>query len=258
MKCENIDDRKYFYKKYLWVRLQMTNVNEGHRSRMRQRMMKEGLQGFQDHEVLEFLLYGSLPRQDTNKIAHDLINKFGSFNNVLDAAPEQLMKVKGVSKVTACNIAILKEVLQRYLVSASQKRPLTSIGEIIKYSQDIMAHTYEEKLVVAYLDNSNNLIVSEEYTSRNTQRVDVDLKQLVASALTTRAAGVILFHCHVDGVCKPSADDFTFTQRVFTTLANMHIVLLEHIIFNNSGQYYSFFKEKDLDRMALEYNKQNK
>ena len=222
---------------------------------MRQRMMKEGLQNFQDHEVLEFLLFSYLPRQDTNKIAHDLILKFGSFANVLDATPEQLATVNGISKVTACNLSMLKEVFRRYRQSAMQKIPLNSIGAILKYAQEIMSYNYEEKLVVVYLDSDNNMLLSEEFTSRNTQRVEVDMKQLVASVIRTGAAGVMLFHCHVNGPCKPSADDYNFTEKVFNTLANIHIILLEHIIFNNSGQYYSFHREKDLDRLALNYNK---
>jgi len=231
----------------------MTNVNEGHRSRLRERMMNEGLQGFQDHEVLELLLFQYLPRKDTNKLAHDLLNKFGTFANVLDASPEQLMMVKGISQTTACNLAVLKEVLQRYRRSSAQKTSLGSISAILKYAQDIMAYSYEEKLVITYLDNSNNLLLAEEFTSRNTQRVDVDLKELVSSALRARAAGVILFHCHVNGACNPSADDKKFTERVFNTLANINIVLLEHLIFNNNGEFYSFFKEKELERLSLKY-----
>ena len=222
---------------------------------MRQRMLREGLLGFQDHEILEMLLYQSLPRQDTNKIAHDLLIKFGNFSNVIDAKPEQLMTVKGISVCTACNIALLKEVKRRYRVSATQKIPLKTIGDIIKYAQELLADCYEEKLIVTFLDASNNLISSEEFDSRSTQRVDVDLKKLVSCALSAGAHGAILFHCHLDSTCQPSDEDVRFTQRIFETLANINIVLMEHIIFNSSGQYYSFFKEKDLERIALNYNK---
>ena len=234
----------------------MTNVNEGHRGRMRTRLLKEGMNSFQDHEVLEVFLFPCIPRKDTNKLAHDLINKFGSVSNVMDASPEQLMTVKGISTATACHMAAVRELWRRYHYSATQKIPLRSIGDIIKYTQIIMADNYTEKLVVAYLDASSNLLVTEEYAG-NTHSVNVDLKKLVATALNSNAAGIILFHCHVDGVCEPSLDDWNFTERVFDTLTNLHIMLLEHIIFNNNGQYYSFYKEKDLERLALEYNKKH-
>ena len=233
----------------------MTNVNQGHRGRMRKRMMQEGTQNFQDHEVLEMFLYGPQPRQDTNKLAHELLNIFGDITNVMDASPEQLMTVKGVSTVTACQVALMKELWRRYKLCASKRVALRSTGDIIKYAQKLMAQSYEERLMVAYLDGANNVLTTEEITSRSAQRVDVDIKKLVASALRLNTSGVILFHCHLGAECKPSADDLEFTQRVFDTLANINIMLLEHIIFNSSGQYYSFYKEKELERCALNHRR---
>ncbi len=233
----------------------MSNVNEGHRARLRKRMMREGLQNFQDHEVLELLLFQYLPRRDTNKIAHDLLNKFGSFANVLDAAPKQLMTVNGISEVTACNIAILKEVWQRYRRSEAEKLSLSTLGSIVRYTQKIISQSYVEKLVAVYVDNSTNFLVSEEFCSESVQEVNVDVKRIVTTALQAGASGVILFHCHVKGLCVPSEDDREFTERAYITLASMNIVLLEHIIFNNKGEYYSFYKEKDIARLTEKYNK---
>lgn len=231
----------------------MDNVNEGHRSRLRNRMMKEGLSGFQDHEVLELLLFQYLPRRDTNKLAHDLINKFGSFANVLDASPEQLMSVKGISQTTACNLAMLKEVWQRYRQSAAQKLSLSKLSSIVKYSQKIIADSYVEKVVVVYVDNATNFLLSEEFSSDSAQSASVDLKKIISTAVRANAAGVILFHCHVHGVCKPSRDDLEFTEKLFFTLANLNIVLLEHIIFNDSGDYYSFYKENIIAELSKKY-----
>ena len=233
----------------------MANVNEGHRNRLRNRMMKEGLQGFQDHEVLEFLLFQYLPRRDTNKLAHDLINKFGSFANVLDASPEQLMTVNGISQITACNLAMLKEVWQRYRQSSAQKVSLGKLSSIVRYCQKIISDSYVEKMVVVYVDNATNFLVSEEFTSDSTQSVNVDLKKIVSSAVRANAAGVILFHCHVHGVCQPSEADLEFTERLFATLVNLNIVLLEHIIFNDQESYYSFYKENIIAELTNKYAK---
>ena len=231
----------------------MANVNEGHRNRLRNRMMKEGLQGFQDHEVLELLLFQYLPRRDTNKLAHDLINKFGSFANVLDASPEQLMTVKGISETTACNLAMLKEVWQRYRQSSAQKVSLSKLSSIVRYCQKIISDSYVEKLVVVYVDSATNFLVSEEFSSDKTQSVNVDLKDIVSAAVRANAAGVILFHCHVHGVCQPSEADIDFTEKLFVTLANLNIVLLEHIIFNDKGDYYSFYKENHIAELSQRY-----
>ncbi len=233
----------------------MVNVNEGHRARLRQRMMKEGLHGFQDHEILELLLFQSLPRKDTNKLAHDLLNKFGSLSNVLDASPSQLQTVKGISEVTACNLAMLKEVWLRYKASAAQKRSMSKLSSIVQYSKELVAESYVEKLVVVFVDNATNFIVSEVFTSDSTQEVHIDLKKIISSAVRSNAAGVILFHCHVNGVCQPSAADIAFTEKMYVTLANLNIMLLDHFIFNNTDDYYSFYQQGKMSEIAENYRR---
>ncbi len=235
----------------------MANVNEGHRARLRSRMMKEGLDGFQDHEVLEMLLFQFLPRKDTNKLAHSLINRFGSFANVLDATPQQLMTVQGISEVTACNLAVLKEVWLRYRRSAAQKMSLAGLSSIIQYSRQLITESYTERLVVVYVDVATNFIVKEEFVSDNILSLNVDIRKIVTSAVNANASGVILFHCHVKGSCEPSREDIAFTEKLFNTLANLNIVLLEHIIFNGGSEYYSFFKEKQISKLTEAYEKKN-
>lgn len=231
----------------------MSNVNEGHRARLRQRMLNEGLQGFQEHEILELFLFQSIPRKDTNKLAHRLLSKFGSLANVLDASPQQLQTVEGISEVTACNLAMLKEVWQRYKTSAMQKKPMSKLSSIIHYAQELVAESYVEKLVVVYVDNSTNFLVSEVFTSGSSQEVHVDIKKLISSAVSANAAGVILFHCHVNGVCQPSAADVAFTEKIYVTLANLNIMLLEHLIFNNTEDYFSFYQSGKMDEIAEKY-----
>lgn len=231
----------------------MSNPNEGHRHRLRERMMKDGLQGFQDHEILELLLFQFLPRKDTNKMAHELLNKFGSFANVLDASPKQLMLVDGISEVTACNISMLKEVWQRYKKSVAESFVLNGLSSIIQYSKLITADYYHEKLVVVYVDNSTRFIMREEYTSNDTQQVVVTVKDIAMSAMRANAAGVILFHCHVKGICTPSKEDFAFTEKLYFALASLNVMLLEHIIFNAKEEYYSFFHENDIAKLAQKY-----
>ncbi len=196
----------------------MANVNEGHRSRLRSRMMKEGLDGFQDHEVLEMLLFQYLPRKDTNKLAHSLINRFGSFANVLDASAQQLMTVKGVSEVTACNIALLKEVWLRYRRSAAQKMSLAGLSSIIQYSRQLISESYTERLVVVYVDVATNFLVKEEFVSDSTVSLNLDIRKIVTSAVNANASGVILFHCHVKGTCQPSPEDLVLPNGFSTRL----------------------------------------
>lgn len=233
----------------------MAHENDGHRARLRERMLKEGLSSFQDHEVLEMLLFQYLPRHDTNKIAHRLLDKFGSFSAIFDASPDKLMMVDGISKVTACNIAMLKEVWLRYKQGASTKIELNSLASIIKYAQLLIADSYTEKMVVVYVDHSTNFVYKEEYSSNSADSIDIDVKKIVITATRTNAAGVLLFHCHPKGVCTPSDADVVFTEKMYFTLASINIMLLEHIIFNANGDYYSFYKEGLISDISEKYYK---
>lgn len=233
----------------------MTHVNEGHRQRLRERMQKEGLDGFQDHEILELLLFQSVPRKDTNKLAHTLITRFGSLYNVLSASPEQLMLVSGVSDVTACNLSMLKEVWRRYKREESEKLDLSDVKDIVKYARIMISESYAERVVVVYVDRGTKFLYSDEFASTTDDHsVQIDLKKVVASAVRIKASGIILFHCHVQGNCKPSEDDVDFTERLLYALSGLEIVLLEHVIFNAEGNYYSFFSEGKIDEMVANLN----
>ena len=232
----------------------MAHENEGHRARLRERMLKEGLSSFQDHEVLEMLLFQYLPRHDTNKIAHRLLDKFGSFAGVFDASPDKLMMVDGISKVTACNIAMLKEVWLRYKQSESTNISLGSLASIIKYAQLLIADSYTEKMVVVYVDQATNFVYKEEFASNSADSIEVDTKKIVITATRTNAAGVILFHCHSNAPCKPSDDDKHYTEKLYFALAPMNIALLEHMIFNKQGDYYSFHQRGIMTDIAAKYN----
>ena len=233
----------------------MAHVNDGHRQRLRERMQKEGLDGFQDHEILELLLFQSVPRKDTNKLAHTLIARFGSLYNVLNSSPEQLMLVSGVSIVTACNLSMLKEVWRRYKREENEKLDLSDVKDIVKYARIMITESYTERVVVVYVDRGTKFLYSDEFVSTTDDHsVQVDLKKVVASAVRLKASGIILFHCHVQGNCEPSEDDIDFTERLLYALSGLEIVLLEHVIFNAEGNYYSFFSEGRIDEMVANLN----
>ncbi len=224
------------------------------RQRLRERMLKEGLENFQDHELLELLLFQSVPRKDTNKLAHTLLASFGSLHNVLKSQPDELMLVKGISQVTACNLAMLKEVWRRAKRSEKEQLDLSDIKDIIKFARLLVAESYAERVVVVYVDRGTKFLFSEEYVAdSDTQTVHLDIKKIVSSAVRLKAGGVMLFHCHTEGDCKPSKSDIRFTQKLLYALSGLEIVLLEHIIFAPEGDYYSFYQSGVLERMLEDY-----
>ncbi|MBQ8434170.1 MAG: RadC family protein [Clostridia bacterium] len=233
----------------------MSQHNDGHRQRLRERMLQEGLQSFQDHEVLELLLFQYIPRKDTNKLAHALLDKFGSIYNILNAPPEQLMTVDGISKVTACNLSMLKEVLQRYIHGQVSRQKFVGVNSIIDFARLLISNAYVEQLVVVYVDNTTTHLFHEIYSNNNTGNVNVDVKKMVATAVRVGANGVVVAHCHPNGECYPSDADIKFTRNLFFALGSLDIVVLDHIIFNGDPGYYSMYDKGIMKQIQSDYCK---
>ena len=99
----------------------MENIHQGHREKMRQRFLKSGLEGFADHEALELLLYYAIPRQDTNPIAHRLMDRYGSLTAVLSAPAEDLKKVEGIGICELTNADVVRHVMVQRIVKAYEE-----------------------------------------------------------------------------------------------------------------------------------------
>ena len=102
------------------------SIHDGHRQRLKQRFLKEGLESFTDIQVLELLLFFSVPRQDTNPIAHALLDHFGSLYQVLEAPVEELRKVKGVGDQSALLLSLMNDVARYYQVGRNFSRMVLS------------------------------------------------------------------------------------------------------------------------------------
>ena len=98
--------------------------HEGHRQRLKDTFLKTSLDTFQPHNILELLLFYSIPRQDTNEIAHELINHFGSLKNVFDADYEELIRVKGIKENSAVLIKMIPQLAKIYLSNKPEEREL--------------------------------------------------------------------------------------------------------------------------------------
>ena len=90
------------------------NVHDGHRQRFKEQFLQSGLDGFNSHQLLEMLLYYSIPRKDTNPLAHRLMDTFGSLSGVLEAEYEELCRVEGVTPHTAMLLCFCGKLFWRY------------------------------------------------------------------------------------------------------------------------------------------------
>lgn len=184
-----------------------------------------------DHNVLEFLLFYSIPRCDTNELAHRLITAFGSLKRVFEATPEQLMEVEGIGESSALLISSIPALCRRYTESGNgQKINLTEADEVKKYIISKFYGSRVEEFYVLCLDPLGNLInccrIGEGYSGR----VLVDKRSVVEMALRCKADLVILAHNHPGGVLAPSKEDINLTIELASVLSRIGIRLADHLI----------------------------
>ena len=98
-----------------------TSIHKGHRERLKARFLEEGLDNFTDIQVLELLLFYAIPQKDTNPIAHELLDHFGSLSQVLEAPVEELKKVNGIKDNAATLLSLITQISRYYQVDCSQR-----------------------------------------------------------------------------------------------------------------------------------------
>lgn len=136
--------------------------HKGHRQRLRQRFRKTGEQGLADYELLEFLLFSALPRQDTKPIAKALLQRFGSFPAAIAAPRERLKEIPGLSDISIDALqAVHAAVIRYHRAGLDGKRVLDSWTSVLDYLQAAMGHSGVEQFRVLYLDKKNALIADE-------------------------------------------------------------------------------------------------
>lgn len=223
----------------------------GHRDRLRSRFVREGLDGFDDHQVLELLLFHAIPRVDTNPIAHRLLQRFGSLAAVLEADPADLARVAGVGRAGAVFLAMLPQVSRRYLQDrgASQRPQLRTSEAIANVVVPLMTGRPEEVFYVLCLDAQCRLIQAALVAEGTVSGARIEPRHVVECALRHRAASVVFAHNHPQGTARPSTDDHRVTQLLADALSPIGIRLLDHLIVAEGG-VFSFAREGVLPEPA--------
>ena len=208
-----------------------TSIHEGHRKRLTERFLRDGLDGFTDIQALELLLFYALPRQDTNPLAHALLEKFGSLDKVLDASVEQLIQVKGIKAHSASLIKLIKEMGRYYEVSkARQERVLTTIDECGDYLKPFFKGRRNETVFLLCLDAKMKVLGCREVGEGSVNYASVPVRRVVEMALEMGASSAVLSHNHPSGIALPSGEDIQTTRRVATALSAVEITLVDHIV----------------------------
>lgn len=207
------------------------SIHDGHRQRLKKRFLTEGLDGFTDVQALELLLFYAIPRQDTNEIAHLLLDKFGSFANVLDAPIEKLTVINGIGDHAAALIKTVQALSRYYdLNKIRQEQALETIADCGRYLIPFFKNRKNETVFLLSLDAKLKVLSCQEVGEGSINYASIPIRRVVEMALDAGATSVVLAHNHPSGIALPSADDIQTTRRLAMALSAVEIVLADHIV----------------------------
>ena len=218
------------------------HVHKGHRERMRQRFLVEGTKGFADHELLELLLYYTVPRGDVNPLAHRMLAEFGTLSMLLSADPADISRRCGVKESTAVLLVLQSALAHRLQQEKWRDKPvLDSVSKAGAFAVDLLSHYHYERFYVLCLDNRKQLIHSCMISEGTVDESVVYPRLVVEAALRYQASSVILMHNHPGGTLMPSFSDVELTARMARILHEIGIEVADHIIVAEN-QYFSFLE----------------
>lgn len=222
------------------------NIHKGHRDRVKKKFLANGFNdSTPDHEILEMLLFYSVPQKDTNELAHTLINHFGNFYNIFDASPQELMQVSGISEHSAALIKLMLPLYRRYANSKSaEKLKLNSFEQFAEYVKELYSGETREVLRIYLFNNKKELVGKEILGVGDIDSVKLSGRKIIEIALRYNATGAIISHNHPQGFAVPSRQDRLATSDVKSALNKINVVLYDHVIVGNN-QYFSMIGDEE-------------
>src|ERR687884_1845849 len=208
----------------------------GHRDRLRARFAEVGGDAMPDYELLELVLFRSIPRRDVKPIAKEILKRFGTFAEALAAAPQRLREIDGVGESVVTDLKIVEAAARRIAKGAVAKRPvLSSWSAVLDYCRTAMAFAEKEQFRLLFLDKRNALIADEVQQSGTVDHTPVYPREVVKRALELSASALILVHNHPSGDPTPSAADVSMTREIAEVAKPLGIVIHDHIIVGREG-----------------------
>lgn len=212
------------------------NPHAGHRKRLKERFLREGLDAFEQHQILELLLFYAIAQRDTNELAHRLLRQFGSLSRVLDASPKDLQSAGGLSENTAVLLAMMPQLSRAYMRDKMQGQTIIdSSGRAGEYVTNLFMGRLYEAFFVICLDKNNRVQHEEKVCEGTIDEVPCYPRLVVETALRHRAHKVMFAHNHPAGARKPSQADIESTKTLVRVLNDVGIEVIDHIIVGHDG-----------------------
>ena len=216
---------------------------QGHRARLREKLVSRGPEALADYEILEMILFFAQEKGDTKPLAKRLINRFGSFGGVMAASDLDLLGVPQIGPVTLAAIRLVRAAALLMALAEARQGPVLSDGKkLTDYLAIAMAHEAREHFRVLFLDSRNRLIADEVLGRGSVNHVPVYPREVIKRGLELHATAMILVHNHPSGDPEPSEEDVAMTAELCRVGESMSIKIHDHLIVAR-GSVLSFRSE---------------
>lgn len=207
------------------------SVHDGHRDRLRNRFLTEGLDNFTDVQVLELLLFYCIPRKDTNELAHRLLDRFGNLFQVMEAKVEDLEQVEGIGHNAALFLSLIPAAGRYYAINKNKEcKILQNTTQCGQFLLSYFSNRINETVFLLCLDAKRKVLCCQMVGEGSVNSAGVPIRRVVEMALAANATTVVLAHNHPSGLATPSYEDILTTRRVAAALDAVEIVLADHIV----------------------------
>ena len=212
------------------------DLRAGHRQRLKERFVAGGPEALPDYELLELVLFNAIPRRDTKPVAKRLIERFGSFAEVVNAPPERLKEVKGVGDAAIMQLKLVRAGALRLMQGGIMQRPvLASWTAVLDYCRAAMGFEAREQFRILFLDKKNRLIADEVQQEGTVDHTPVYVREVVKRSLELSASAIILVHNHPSGDPTPSRADIDMTKQIVDAARPLGVTIHDHIIVGRQG-----------------------
>lgn len=206
------------------------NIHSGHRARLREKADKYSIGSLADHEIVELRLFDALPRVDTNRIAHELIDRFGSVFEVITAEKQELTKTRGVGSKAADALRMTAEITAVSAANEIAKEKISDKCQIEEYCKWRLLMMPVDTVLVICINKKS--MISETLTilpnnAGSDNNIFDAIRTLAKKAKTNE---VVIAHSHGNHKTKPSAEDIASTAKLCRLLEQNGIMLAAHII----------------------------
>lgn len=218
-----------------------TDLYLGHRQRLKEQLLRSNLGSLADYEILEILLFFSIPRKDVKPLAKQLLNKNKNLGSIINLTDTELREQK-VTESTITLFRLIKDITNRINKEQLLDKPIiNSWNLLIDYVRTNIGYKNTECLNIIYLNHKHILIAEEIEEHGTVNSVSVYPREILKKAILYNASSIVLVHNHPSGITEPSKSDITLTKHLVSTLEPLNISLIDHIIISRNS-YYSFKK----------------